>query len=116
MHVIRYIYIECPVRVPAPGAAIVFLSQQFEDESFDTALTQTFPTTWYGDDAGPTVDAIVLETSNGRGGPQQAQFPLGSTSKSKAHVNDAVRTSVSLGFSLFAVAAGAVMVGRMLVQ
>lgn len=107
----------CPIPVPAPGAALVFMSTTAEDESFNTALTQTFPTTVYSKNAGPTTDADVLETSNGRGGAQQKQFPLGSTSHGNLIPDDATRSrTVVTSLTIVCVAFGAGVVGNMLVR
>jgi len=107
----------CPIPIPAPGAALVFLSQTAEDESFNTALTETFSTTYYSK-GGPTTDEAALQTSNGRGGPQEKQIPLGSTSHGSAAVeeNAATRRAVAASITLASVALGATLVGRMLVR
>ncbi|KAF8320735.1 hypothetical protein DL93DRAFT_2073392 [Clavulina sp. PMI_390] len=105
----------CAITVPAPGAALIFLSSTAESESFDTALTQTFPTTFYSQ-GGPTTDMSVLETSNGRGGPQQALVPLGSTSHGEEDTSAAVRRSVAASFTLVCVAVGASLVGRLILR
>lgn len=104
----------CPIVVPAPGAALVFMSTDAENESFNTALTETYPTTFYSK-GGPTIDQSVLETSNGRGGPNQAQVPLGGTSHGTSYSDAARGISISLGLTLGAAAMGAAVVGRMLV-
>lgn len=104
----------CPINVPAPGAALVFMSTDAENESFNSALTQTYPTTFYSK-GGPTIDQGVLETSNGRGGPNQAQLPLGGTSHGETFSAAVSRVSIPLGLTLGAAAMGAAVVGRMLV-
>jgi hypothetical protein len=107
----------CPIPVPAPGAALVFMSTTAEDESFNTAMTQTFPTTTHGKNFGPTTDTDVLETSNGRGGPQQKQFPLGSTSHGNLIPDDATRSrTIVASLTIVCVALGAAMIGNMLVR
>ena len=109
----------CPITVPAPGAALVFMSTTAEDESFNSAMTQTFPTTVYSKDAGPTTDAAVLETSNGRGGPQQRLLPLGSTShgSSNSIPDDAARRrTIAASFTIVSIALGAAIIGNMLVR
>ena len=103
--------------MPAPGAALVFLSQTAQDESYNPSVTQTFPTTYYSQ-GGPTVDAAVLETSNGRGGPNEKQHPLGATSHGDNQDN-AMRRSidagrVSLMLTAAAMALGTGLVGKML--
>lgn len=103
----------CAIRVPAPGAALVFLSQTAQDESLNPALTQTFPTTFYSQ-GGPTVDQQVLQTSNGRGGPGEKGLPLGGTSHGMKFDNAARGVAgVSFALSAAAMALGAGMVGRM---
>jgi len=105
----------CPIRVPAPGAALVFMTNEAENESFNTALTATFPTTVYSR-SGPTIDQKVLQTSNGRGGVAEKQHPFGSTSHGEG-LNAAIsRMTISLGLSMGAMAIGAALVGRLLVQ
>lgn len=103
----------CPIRVPAPGAALVFLSQTAQDESTNPSLTETFPTTFFSQ-GGPTADQAVLETSNGRGGPGEQGKPFGATSHGMVGQNSAMAAGgVSLALSV-AMAVGAMMVGRML--
>lgn len=93
------------------------MSTTAEDESFNTAMTQTFPTTYFGKYSGPTADAGVLETSNGRGGPQQKQFPLGSTSHGNLMPDDAIRSrTIVASLTVVCIAFGAAMVGNMLVR
>lgn len=105
----------CPISVPAPGAALVFMTTDAENESFNSALTATFPTTFYSH-GGPTIDQSVLQTSNGRGGPGEAQIPFVDTSHGNPSTDDAARrVSVSLALTLGAVAMGAAVVGRVLV-
>lgn len=94
------------------------MSTTAEDESFNTAMTQTFPTTLYSS-AGPTVDAGVLETSNGRGGPQERLYPLGSTSHGNVIPDNATRSrsrTAVASLTIVCVAFGAVMIGNMLVR
>jgi len=68
----------CPVTVPAPGVALVFLSTQARAESTPTASltfsTSVLPTSRHS----VSVDPAVLATSNGRGGQQY--IGVGSTS------------------------------------
>lgn len=104
----------CAIRVPAPGAALVFLSQTAQDESTDPNLaTQTFPTTYYSQ-GGPTVDQQVLQTSNGRGGPQEKGKPYGATSHGSIDEGGGMRTTASFTLTGLAIALGAVAVRRML--
>ncbi|KAG1777941.1 glycoside hydrolase family 79 protein [Suillus placidus] len=99
----------CQVKVPAPGFALVFLTDNALSES-DQSPTMTFSTTTYTNHHGPTVtiDPSVLATSNGEKGLADA---LVGTSKSR-------QMSSALGFaqalpSLVAVMAGALVVGRL---
>lgn len=95
----------------------MFLTPQAEAESFDSELTKTYPTTWWKYGGGPTVDAHLLVTSNGRGGPNEAQHPLGSTSHGEDLRAAAMRgAQVSFGLALVAAAGGAMVLGRALVQ
>lgn len=104
----------CPIRVPAPGAALVFMTNEAENESFNSAMTATFPTTVYSQ-GGPTVDQKILQTSNGRGGVAEKQHPFGSTSHGEEFNAAVSRMSVPLGLTMGAVAVGAAFVGRLLV-
>ncbi|KAF8316086.1 hypothetical protein DL93DRAFT_2056676, partial [Clavulina sp. PMI_390] len=106
----------CPIIVPAPGAALVFMSTQAEDESWNSALTQTYTTSVITGNHVP-VDPTVLATSNGRGGPNEAQFPLGlGTSKGNQDNAAAAARGFGLGAAVMlgAMAFGAAMVGRAL--
>ncbi|KAF8320741.1 hypothetical protein DL93DRAFT_1730126 [Clavulina sp. PMI_390] len=103
----------CPIRVPAPGAALVFMSQQAQDESYDSALVATYSTSYFSE-GGPTVDSQVLATSNGRGGPDEKQHPLGSTSKGKADGEDSAATKLAV--SSLILASAAMLAGAMLVR
>lgn len=110
----------CPIKVPAPGAALIFLSAQAQAESYNDALSATYSTTWFSE-GGPTVDATVLETSNGQGGKFRAQHPLGGTSHGSANENSATSVMARtrwavLGGTLAAVGVGAAVVGRMLMM
>lgn len=69
----------CPVNVPAPGFALVFLTPQAQDESTGiNTLTFSTTTTAAGDGRNTaTIAAGVLATSNGHGG---LNHQLGSTS------------------------------------
>jgi len=67
----------CPITVPAPGAALVYLSDQAQTETEPTG-TVTFATSYTKGHASATLDPSVLATSNGRGG--QSFNGLGSTS------------------------------------
>ncbi|KAJ7153086.1 glycoside hydrolase family 79 protein, partial [Mycena crocata] len=103
----------CSVKVPAPGFALVFLSDAAQTETqgapsttfSTTALTKTQNTA--------TIDASVLATSNGHGGPSDPLNRLGSTSKGSKN-NDAVRRRPALALLATggALAVGAMFVGR----
>ncbi|KAG1829028.1 hypothetical protein DFJ58DRAFT_611886, partial [Suillus subalutaceus] len=68
----------CQVTVPAPGAALVFLSSNAYAESGNPS-TQTFSTTAVTKTVNTArIDPSVLATSNGMSG---ATWELGSTSK-----------------------------------
>jgi hypothetical protein len=82
----------CTVRVPAPGAAIVFLTSL--DETAGAAST-TYSTTTYTKTRNTiTIDPSVLATSNGHSGQQDSE--LGSTSAG-ANKNGAERRGVMVG-------------------
>ncbi|KAJ6529066.1 glycoside hydrolase family 79 protein [Mycena vulgaris] len=106
----------CSVKVPAPGFALVFLSDAAQTESkgapsttfATTALTRTQNTA--------TIQASVLATSNGHGGasdPLNAQ--LGSTSRGSKSGALALRPAGALLATVAALALGAMLVGRALV-
>lgn len=57
----------CPIKVPAPGFALVFLSQQALSESEPTS-TMTFATTVTRTATTATIDASVLATAQGQSG------------------------------------------------
>jgi len=94
--------------VPAPGFALVFLTDDALSES-DPGPTMTFSTTAYTKLHGTaTIDPSVLATSNGEKGLADA---LAGTSQGR-------QTSSALGFaqalpSLAAIMAGALMTGRL---
>ncbi|KAJ3782529.1 glycoside hydrolase family 79 protein [Lentinula aff. detonsa] len=86
----------CSITVPAPGFALVFLTDNALSESGATGATTTFPTTAYTKSINTvTVDASVLATSNGnRGGGN-----MGSTSKGSA-ANGGIKVGVEFGCSV----------------
>ncbi|KAG1733524.1 glycoside hydrolase family 79 protein [Suillus lakei] len=99
----------CQIKVPAPGFALVFLTDNALSES-DQSPTMTFSTTAYTNLHGPTItiDPSVLATSNGEKGLADA---LAGTSKGR-------QMSSAPGFaqalpSLIAVMAGALVIGRL---
>lgn len=71
----------CSIKVPAPGAALVFLTDSALSEVEEGKAT-TYPTTaqtkMYNT---ATIDPAVLATSNGHSGMGQKGKSLGSTSK-----------------------------------
>ncbi|KAG1744607.1 glycoside hydrolase family 79 protein [Suillus paluster] len=100
----------CQVKVPAPGFALVFLTDDALSES-DQGQTMTFPTTAYTKIThGPTVsiDASVLATSNGEKGLSGA---LAGTSQGRP-VNSALGFAQALP-SLAGILAGALMIARL---
>ncbi|KAJ7092351.1 glycoside hydrolase family 79 protein [Mycena belliarum] len=110
----------CSVTVPAPGFALVFLSDGAQTEArgapsttfATTALTKTQNTA--------TVEASVLATSNGHGGPSDplgGAGVLGSTSKGRVSGAVGLRPgAVLFASSLGALAFGMVVVGRAVVR
>ncbi|KZP13253.1 glycoside hydrolase family 79 protein [Athelia psychrophila] len=102
----------CPVRVPAPGFALVFLTDaSFSEVNPAESAVPTFSTTTSkAGKATLSVNPSVLATSNGHGGPG-GKLKLGSTSleKNAASGRGAGRGGVSV---LVAVVAGAAVVGR----
>ncbi|KIJ61735.1 glycoside hydrolase family 79 protein [Hydnomerulius pinastri MD-312] len=98
----------CNVKVPAPGAALVFLSDQALAES-DQGPTMTFPTTAYTKVQNTaTIDPSVLATSNGNKGLADS---LAGTSKGR-NFSGAFGLAQALP-SVGAVIAGALLVTRM---
>jgi hypothetical protein len=92
----------CQVSVPAPGFALVFLSDDALSSADQASTVHTFSTTAVTKTANTaTIDASVLATSNGHSGKDRK---LGSTSKGSA--SGAERGARVGG----AIAAGAAMV------
>ncbi|KAJ4489869.1 glycoside hydrolase family 79 protein [Lentinula aciculospora] len=88
----------CSVSVPAPGAALVFLTDELtETEGAPSTTFATTTVTKTGNTA--TIDASVLATSNGRNGSS----PLGSSSKGSANGVLGLRESISKLVVLFGV-------------
>ncbi|KIK77729.1 glycoside hydrolase family 79 protein [Paxillus rubicundulus Ve08.2h10] len=97
----------CDVKVPAPGAALVFLSDQALVES-DQGPTMTFPTTAYTKlHNTATIDPSVLATSNGGKGLADS---LAGTSK--GGINGSLGLAQALP-SLGALIVGVLLVARM---
>ncbi|KAI9058982.1 glycoside hydrolase family 79 protein [Trametes sanguinea] len=71
----------CPIKVPAPGAALVFISDSAQQVAGAQESYSTFPTTVVTKTANTvSVDASVLATSNGNNGKSRANR-LGGTSQ-----------------------------------
>ncbi|EPQ55987.1 glycoside hydrolase family 79 protein [Gloeophyllum trabeum ATCC 11539] len=102
----------CNVPVPAPGFALVFLSDSAYSDSAPST-TQTFSTTAVTKSINTaTIASSVLATSNGHSGSDRK---LGSTSKgSSGAVGMGARVPGAM--ALLAMAVGGIVVGRALVQ
>jgi len=95
----------CQVQVPAPGFALVFLTDSAYSESTPQS-TQTFPTTVHPRQRHTlSIDPSVLATSNG----WLDKGIMGSTSKESGAV---AAFAVSTTMTLLAVVAGVILVGR----
>ncbi|KAF8888693.1 hypothetical protein CPB85DRAFT_1334395 [Mucidula mucida] len=89
----------CPITVPAPGFALVFLSDEAQTES-DAVPSTTFATTAHTKLVNTaTVDQSVLETSNGHSGGDGRDF----SSTSKGSQSGAIGVKASVGMTLAAV-------------
>ncbi|KDQ55999.1 glycoside hydrolase family 79 protein [Jaapia argillacea MUCL 33604] len=98
----------CPIKVTAPGLALVFLSNTAYSDSAPST-TQTFATTAYTKTQHTaTVAATVLATSNGHSGSSRQ---LGSTSKGSTG-GAGVGKQISGLVALVAMVAGAWTVGK----
>ncbi|EGN92294.1 glycoside hydrolase family 79 protein [Serpula lacrymans var. lacrymans S7.3] len=98
----------CQVQVPAPGFALVFLSQSSLSEVSPSA-PQTFPTTAYTQTINTvTINPSVLATSNGRGRTGE----LGSTSKGNPNGASRVGVVGSGVALLLSIVVGAFVIGR----
>ncbi|EIN05129.1 glycoside hydrolase family 79 protein [Punctularia strigosozonata HHB-11173 SS5] len=100
----------CQISVPAPGFALVFLSDDALTDADQASTVQTFSTTAVTKTVNTaTIDASVLATSNGHSGKDRK---LGSTSKGSS--SDAPRSTATSAFAaVAAMAFGAiVLVGR----
>ncbi|KAE9392594.1 hypothetical protein BT96DRAFT_864152 [Gymnopus androsaceus JB14] len=88
----------CSVSVPAPGAALVFLTDELTET--EGAASTTFSTSTYTKTINTaTIDPSVLATSNGRNG----SYPMGSSSKGSANGALGLRESIPGLFVLFGV-------------
>jgi len=83
----------CPVPVPGPGAALVFLSSSAQKASEPTA-TVTFSTSVITQKNHATIDPAVLATFNGQGG--QNVLALGSTSQDTSDALSSLRIKAGL--------------------
>ncbi|KZV93376.1 hypothetical protein EXIGLDRAFT_768147 [Exidia glandulosa HHB12029] len=106
----------CSVVVKAPEIALVFLTEQaLADSGVGPAATpvETFTTSRYLHQYNTaTVNAGVLETSNGQGGSNfRAMGRYASTSR-HANIHNAAERAVPGAVMLAAVALGAILVGR----
>ncbi len=96
----------CQIKVPAPAAAIVFLTDEaYQNSGGDESATQTFATTTTtGKHATKmTIDPVALATSNGRNG----KVPYGTTSRQGPRKSNAENLALPAAL-LFASFMGAV--------
>ncbi|KAJ7661951.1 glycoside hydrolase family 79 protein [Mycena polygramma] len=105
----------CSVKVPAPGFALVFLSDSAQTDN--AAPSTTFATTQLTKTQNTaTVAASVLATSNGNGGPDDPLGKeLGSTSRGSKSGAAGLRPAATLTLTAGALTLGALLVGRALV-
>lgn len=103
----------CQIKVPAPGMALVFITDPGILDQYSSDAQQTFATSVYTRTQNTaTVDPSVLATSNGGRGKQDN---LGSTSKGE-NINNAAASGrfipslVALSGLIF----GGLLIGRML--
>ncbi|KAJ7572949.1 hypothetical protein C8J56DRAFT_1133482 [Mycena floridula] len=103
----------CIIKVPAPGFALVFVSEQALAGS-DTGTPVTFPTTVFTKTLNTaTVDPSLLATSNGHQGFVEGAGAGGSTSRSSVK-NGATRWAVAFSFAWSVVFAS--VIARMFLQ
>ncbi|KAF5326359.1 hypothetical protein D9611_001067 [Ephemerocybe angulata] len=89
---------QCLIKVPAPGAALVFLTDGALAE-VESGPTTTFPTTALTRTMNTaTIDPAVLETSNGHTG-MNAKGRLGSTSKGSVSGSKPARGRLRTGYA-----------------
>ena len=101
----------CTVRVPAPGFALVFLSDKAYTDSVPSGDVETFATTAYTRTINTaTIDPKVLATSNGHSGKDRVK--MGSTSKgSSPNCAVSLRERIVSGLMVFSgVALGAAVI------
>ena len=100
----------CRITVPAPGAALVFFSEPTVRQS-EASVSMTFATTAVTKlQNTATVDAEVLETSNGHGGERR----LGSTSRGSSGAVGVREGTMNgaLAMALGTIAVAGVLVGE----
>jgi len=98
----------CQVQVPAPGFALVFLTDNAYSESTPQS-TQTFPTTVQSRVRNTaTIDPSVLATSNGSNGGNRKT--VGSTSRESSAAAASMVPSTTV--AMLAMVAGVILVGR----
>ncbi|KAF8882861.1 glycoside hydrolase family 79 protein [Infundibulicybe gibba] len=103
----------CAINVPAPGFALVFLSDSAQTETAG-APTTTFATTFRTKTQNTaTVDPAVLATSNGHSG---GNGQLGSTSKGSVSGASGLRQVLPGVSMITAIVAGAWVVGQALIR
>lgn len=92
---------ECPVHVPGPSIALVFLGDQFLQESTPPEdAPQSFPTTVIGAGRGATIDPDLIRTANGVPLPYGV---YGSGGKNKFAESDATpQVHLRIGFGVLA--------------
>jgi len=101
----------CPVKIPAPGFALVFLSNNALEEA-SSGPTTTFATTVSGNQENTaTINPSVLATSNGR---RPIDGHLGSTSKGKMLYSGGIRLAGTLPnvMVLLSVVSSVLVMGR----
>ncbi|KAI8977819.1 glycoside hydrolase family 79 protein [Trametes punicea] len=96
----------CPIKVPAPGVALVFVSDAAQQQAGASESYATFPTTAFTKTANTvTIDPSVLETSNGGNGKDRSK--LGGTSQGGA--NGAVGVYGGAGGAVSALVGGSLV-------
>ena len=107
----------CSITVPAPGVALVFLTEAALTEVTDAAPSTTFSTTFLTKTGNTlTIDPSVLATSNGHAGMDANKNNLGSTSKGSVSAAEVTGRLEGGALVLSAIVFGAMMVGRGLVM
>ncbi|EDR09602.1 glycoside hydrolase family 79 protein [Laccaria bicolor S238N-H82] len=107
----------CSITVPAPGVALVFLTDAALTEVTDAAPSTTFSTTFLTKTGNTlTIDPSVLATSNGYAAMDANKDNLGSTSKGSVSAAEVTGRLEGGALVLSAIVFGALMVGRGLVM